>query len=41
MSFEDIREQIRIDQEKTWQGIKQDNNTNDSPWPKQYAVLIQ
>lgn len=41
LSFENIREQIRIDQEKTWQGIKEDTNTNDTPWPKQYAVLIQ
>jgi hypothetical protein len=41
MSFEHIREQIRIDHEKTWQGIKQDDNNNDAPWPKQYAVLIQ
>jgi hypothetical protein len=40
MSFENIREQIRVDQEKTWQGLKQENN-NDAPWPKQYAVLIQ
>ncbi|CAF1078293.1 unnamed protein product [Rotaria sp. Silwood1] len=40
-SFENIREQIRIDQEKTWQGIKHDNNNSDTPWPKQYSVLIQ
>ena len=40
MSFENIREQIRVDQEKTWQGLRQDDN-NDAPWPKQYAVLIQ
>ncbi len=40
-SFENIREQIRIDQETTWQGLKQDNYTIDAPWPKQYAALIQ
>ena len=40
-AFENIREQIRVDHEKTWQGINPDNSTNDSPWPKQYAVLIQ
>ena len=41
MSFENIREQIRIDEEKTWQGMKQDQQNKDTPWPKQYAVLIQ
>ena len=41
MTFENIREQIRIDQEKTWQGMKPENTTDDTPWPKQYAVLIQ
>ncbi len=41
MAFENIREQIRIDHEKTWQGIQSENNTEDTPWPKQYAVLIQ
>ncbi|CAF1308496.1 unnamed protein product [Rotaria sordida] len=40
-SFENIHEQIRIDQEKTWQGIKHDNNNSDATWPQQYAVLIQ
>jgi hypothetical protein len=41
MTFENIREQIRVDQEQTWQGMKTDEKTNDTQWPKQYAVLIQ
>lgn len=39
-AFENIREQIRIDQEKTWQGMRKDIDT-DAPWPKQYTVLIE
>ncbi|CAF3844961.1 unnamed protein product [Rotaria magnacalcarata] len=40
-TFENIREQIRVDQEKTWQGIKHDDHNSDAPWPKQYVVLIE
>lgn len=40
MAFENIREQIRLDHEKTWQGIGPEDNTTNTPWPKQYAVLI-
>lgn len=40
-AFESIREQIRVDKEKTWQGMKHDDNNIDESWPKQYAVLIE
>lgn len=41
VSFKIIREQIRIDQEKTWQGLKPETGNTDSSWPKKYAVLIE
>lgn len=31
MTFENIREHIRLDKEKTWQGIRTDETTKDSP----------
>ncbi len=41
MSYKSIREQIRIDQEKTWQGLKPGAYNNDSSWPKKYVALIE
>jgi len=41
MAFENIREQIRLDKEKTWQGIRTDDTSKDSPWPKPYVALVQ
>ncbi|CAF3379397.1 unnamed protein product [Rotaria socialis] len=40
-TFENIREQIRVDQEKTWQGMKHDDHNSDATWPKQYVVLTE
>jgi hypothetical protein len=39
VAFEYVREQIRLDQEKTWQGSSSPDNTHDETWPKPYAVL--
>jgi hypothetical protein len=38
VTFKNIREQIRIDQEKTWQGLKP---SNEPSWSQKYAVLIE
>ncbi|CAF1003902.1 unnamed protein product [Adineta steineri] len=38
MTHKHIREQIRVDQEKTWQGLLPDNNPS---WSKKYTVLVE
>ena len=39
VSFENVRQQLRLGQQKTWQGMKSEINDGD-PWPKPYASLV-
>lgn len=38
-AFDQLREQIRRDEEKTWQGGNPETSQDDK-WPKQYAVIV-